>query len=630
MCGIYGCIGSADGRYSLESMGRALRHRGPDDDGVFIDGSAALGHRRLSIIDIAGGHQPMTAADGGSVIVFNGEIYNYREIRQELLTCGVAFNTASDTEVILNAYRVWGVHCLSRFNGQFAFALWDRRSRRLWLARDRLGKKPLYWMRCGGAFWFASEAKALWQAPGFSGRHDLRAVDQYLMFRYVPGERTLFEGISKVPPATWFLVDEAGDIVCRESWWSPPVERDVATGRPLESYAEEFQSIFSAAVRMRLVADVPLGGFLSAGIDSVSVASEMARSAPPVLFTIGLGGPLDETAPAARVARELGAAHHVYTVSADDAAVFPDAVAAMDEPYGDAIILPTYLLAREASRKVKVVLSGDGADEVMGGYIHQTAFRRYPSLPGPLGRLLSAAVRMVPLPLLDRGFAYAAGMGQEGRARLAALLAAYPQGLPSYLSFASLFTEKDRARLWNPAARAALTGDAGDDAGAMARHFASQDGLFDRTLQWDLRHWFPEQTLMKFDRLCMAHSIEGRCPYADHRLVEFFLKLPLDIYSRLCDNKRVVRNLYQRGRTYLPAKKKPFFLPLHEGVGRSLRPLLDEALAPETLRRTGWFNVSEIGLIRRRRDLSPLLADKKLMALAVLSLWLRAAARKGI
>lgn len=630
MCGIFGGICIKDPESNLKLMGNALRHRGPDDEGYFIDGNIALGHRRLSIIDLAGGHQPMASSDGQYVIVYNGEIYNFREIREDLVKKGHTFRTSSDTEAILGAYREWGYDCLDRFNGMFAFALWDKGKRRLWLVRDRLGKKPLYLMSGRGMFCFSSEAKALRRLPFFNGTYDTRAIDQYLTFRYVPGERTFYKEIKKLPAGHWLLVDESGDIVQRYQWWKVPAHRDVSGGRTIQSYRDEFQSLFTSAVRLRLISDVPLGAFLSSGIDSVSIGVEMAKVSRPTFITISFGDEEDESTAAEQVAKELGGVHHVLRLHDHDFDLLPDAVASMDEPYGDPIILPTYILAKKAAEHVKVVLTGDGADEIMGGYVHQVFFRRMPLLPAIVRNCLATTMRAMPVGLLDRAFHYPASMGDAGRSRLARLLVSGPESEGAYLSFASLFSEAERKEFYAPDFLRTLANEPDEVAAEMQNHFSRKDiGMFDKVLQWDLRTWFSEQTLMKFDRLTMANSLEGRCPYADHRLVEFFFKLPLDTYSTFCDNKKLTRDMYQSARPYLPRKKKPFYLPMHRGFDARLKRFQEEVLASDEVKGFGLFRDNLIDSLRLRRESSPLLVDKQIMSLAILSHWLRSLKNRG-
>ncbi|MBF0123690.1 MAG: hypothetical protein HQL21_09885, partial [Candidatus Omnitrophica bacterium] len=437
------------------------------------------------------------------------------------------------------------------------------------------------------------------------------------------GERTFYREIKKVPAGSWVLIDEDAHVIDRQQWWSVSSLRAMSCGRPLDSYIDEFQALFSSAVHLRLIADVPLGAFLSSGIDSVSIAAEMAKVSRPTFFTIGFGDDEnDETKSAARVAQELGGEHHRLQMEASDFDLLEDAVKAMDEPYGDPIILPTYLLARKAAEKVKVVLTGDGADEILGGYVHQDFFRRMPKFPGLIRRVLSMSVRGMPVGVLDRAFRYPASMGLAGRERLSQLLAGDLRQENEYLSFAELFTKASREMIYSPEFLRQLNSEPDEDADVMRDHFARNDiGIFDKVLQWDLKHWFPEQTLMKLDRLTMAHSLEGRCPYADYRLVEFFLKMPFDVYNKLSQGKTIVRDIYQSGRQYLPRKKKPFYLPMHRAFDERLRHFQKDVFSSGVMGHLGWFKPEAVKALLSQREQSPLLMDKQIMSLAVLLRW---------
>jgi len=615
-------------------MADILHHRGPDEGGFFHDDKVSLGHRRLSIIDLARGHQPMFSADRNQVIVYNGEIYNFKEIRSELISRGHVFKTQSDTEVILNAYRQWGFDCLEKFNGMFAFALWDNTLKKLWLVRDRLGKKPLYIMSLGSSFYFASETKALSGLPFFEEDYDARAIDQYLTYRYVPSTRTFYKKIKKVPAGSWVLVSDEGQILQAKEWWQIPQTRESPKDvkrKTLRSYQEEFQSLFSSAVKLRLISDVPLGLFLSSGIDSASIAIEMAKVSTPTFVTVGFGGEIDEVHAAAELSRELKGRHRVFEMTHQDFDYLPEVVAAMDEPYGDAIILPTFLLARRASECVKVILTGDGADEILGSYVHQTFFRKMPDhLPGFIRRTMALVLGMVPSKALSAFFHYPAELGSAGKGRLKELLKTYSDGRSAYLNWASLFPEKARQELYTSDFKDMLSKEPDEFEEDMQRHFAQKNlNLFDKVLRWDLKTWFPEQTLMKLDRLGMANSIEGRCPYADYRLVEFFLKLPFHFYKSLCDNKHVVRRIYQPKNVSLPRQKKPFFLPMNKTFDAKLRQFQNEVLQSHEINRLGWFEPQMVERLHQDRRRSPLLVDKQIMSLTVLLYWLREKKKQG-
>lgn len=630
MCGIFGGIAIKDPASTLELMGNILSHRGPDDKGTFIKDNVALGHRRLSIIDLLRGHQPMQSFDGKQAIVYNGEIYNYKDVREELAKKGYKFNTESDTEVILNAYKEWGVDCLDRFNGMFAFALWDSAINKLWLARDRIGKKPLYFMRLEKGFYFASEGKALWQLPFFNPEYDMRAIDQYLTFRYAPGNRSFFKGIEKLPPGYWMLVDSKAEICQMKKWWDASSKR---SAKPLGweqdgevgSYLERFHALFSDAVRLRLIADVPVGLFLSSGIDSSSIAFEMAKLSNPLFISIGFGEKTDELASCQLLAQKLNARHYSFLMQESDFSLLPEAVSSMDEPYGDLIILPSFLLAKKASEKVKVILTGDGADEVLGAYIHQEYFRKvFNGFPTAVIKLLGLMINFLPLSFLDLIFHYPASLGRLGKQRLKNLLTVYPDPYLSYMNFASVFNEEDKKSLYSNQIKKQLAMEQDDLNDEMSAHFGRTDlEPLDLVIQWDLKTWLPQQTLMKLDRLTMAHSVEGRCPYTDYRLIESLLGISSYLFRHISRNKYILRFFYQARANSLLKKKQAFYLPLHNLFNARVENLISETLNKENLEKTGLFNFSYVKTLFERRKHSPLLADKQLMSLVILLLWLR-------
>jgi len=568
----------------------------------------------------------MHSADGRYTIVFNGEIYNYRDLRRQLALEGAVFQNSSDTEVILAAYARWGHNCLEHLTGMFAFALWDNIERSLWLVRDRIGKKPLYFIAGPNSFIFASEAKALWE---FASQIDARAIDQYLTYRYIPGDRTFYREIKKLPAAHWILVDATGQIRKRQSWWAVPPVREggsFLTSARMSQYEEEFQALFADAVRSRMIADVPVGIFLSNGIDSVSTAKEMAKHSHLRAFTMGFHSETDEIPAARALTNQLGGIHSAIYLEAQDFEDLPQAFAAMDEPYGDPIVLPTYLLARAAQKSVKVVLTGDGADELLGGYIHHQFFKSIPeTLPRFCYQMGSLMAKGLPLYLLEQGFDYPVKMGQEGQNRLADLLNIYPQGAESYLAFASLFTDSEKAQLYTPDWNDHLKQDPDELIPEFHRHFNRKDlTLFDKVLQWDFRTWFPEQTLMKLDRLTMAHGLEGRCPYADHRLVEFFFRLPLAAFRKMSHNKAIIRKLYSQDRS---GRKHAFCLPVNKSYREAFNRIQERLLNKETIDQGGMIRQSALGELLEKRKNSPLLTDKKITTLMALSNWMNYAKR---
>jgi asparagine synthase (glutamine-hydrolysing) len=377
MCGICGII-NLDGQKPVDAailvnMTRTLRHRGPDDEGFYLEGAVGLGHRRLAIIDLATGRQPMANEDGSIFIIGNGEIYNYRELRRHLLQAGHTFASTSDTEVILHAYEMDGVDCVRKLNGMFALAIWDGRRRRLLLARDRAGIKPLYYTRAAEVFLFASELKALLQHPVVEPRLDLTALHQYLHLEYVPTPRTIFQGIYKLPPGHTLILDPGGDRLAVQPYWDlslAPSENPEE--RPLADYLAEFQDIFQAVIRQELIADVPVGVLLSGGMDSSAVAAVAARLSGRKVQSFTVAFPdssFDESGYARQVARHLGTEHFETTLTPQKMLdLVPRLADFLDEPLGDSSFIPTFLLSQFTRQQVKVALGGDGGDELFAGY----------------------------------------------------------------------------------------------------------------------------------------------------------------------------------------------------------------------------------------------------------------------
>jgi asparagine synthase (glutamine-hydrolysing) len=590
----------------VAAMSETLRHRGPDDAGVWTDAEAGigLGLRRLAVVDLsAEGHQPMASVSGRYIVAFNGEIYNHRQLRNELEGVGHRFRGHSDTEVLLAAVVQWGLRrAIERFNGMFAFALWDREARRLHLARDRLGEKPLYFGRLGGAFVFASELKALRAHPAFSAEIDRDALALLLRHKYVPSPRSIYRGISKLPSATVLTVDPRmiGDPVPVPYWSLAEVaERGMATpfrGSPDEA-TDALDELLGDAVALRMIADVPLGAFLSGGIDSSTVVALMqAQSDRPVrTFTIGFqDSAYDESGDAGRVARHLGTDHTDLSVTPEEAMeLIPRLPYVYDEPFADSSQIPTFLVAELARRHVTVSLSGDGGDEVFGGYNRYAwgpaMWRRFGWMPGGLRRIMAGGLGAVS----PRGWdALAAGarpfLPRRARQRLPgekihklarALRAAGPDGM-----YRALVSH------WQDPQTVVLGAGRGD--GASDLDGATLPDLARRMMYADTVTYLPDDILVKLDRATMAVSLEGRVPYLDHRVVEFAWRLPPSMRVRDGEGKWLLRRVLHR---YVPRElverpKMGFGLPIGSWLRGPLRGWAESLLDPARLRREGYLD----------------------------------------
>lgn len=514
MCGISAIIGDYPGSPSdsIEAMVAALRHRGPDAQSYRQLRGAQLGHARLSIIDLAGGDQPMADATGRYWIVFNGELYNYRELRAELERGGLTFRTRSDTEVIVNAYRTWGAACLDRFRGMYAFVVWDDVERRLFAARDIFGEKPLYYARApDGALLIASEIRAIAASGRIAPALDAGAADAYLCFGYVPPDRTIYANVYTLPPGHYFELGRLGD-VRPVRYWRPVFEtRPISTGEA----EERLRTLLDQAVRRQMVADVPVGAFLSGGHDSSTIVALMARHAPQRVktFSVGFGAWINELPYARAVADLYDTEHHDIDLGTPPVAELLERMAAVyDEPFMDPSHIPTYLISEYARRHVKVVLTGDGADELFGGYAWYPLLAASTQVSGALlPWLLSRSVSRL---LGDR----VVPLARHSRAR--GLARRWPDAWSRYANFRSGMSEAERGALWFDSRRRGPT--------FPPDYYRPDDDVrgMDRVLYFDLLSFLPGDILVKVDRAAMAHGLETRAPFLDRDVVEFALSLP--------------------------------------------------------------------------------------------------------
>lgn len=592
MCGIAGIIGGGGHRAEMARMLEVLRHRGPDAGGLWSDDAACLGMRRLSIIDLATGDQPMLGRAADVCLVFNGEIYNYLELRDALRARGHRFRTASDTEVLLRTYLEHGPDCLGHLRGMFAFAIWDGPRRRLFLARDRLGKKPLYYGWRGDEFVFASELKALLALPGVRTEIDRVALAQYFRWQYVPSPRTIFEDFAKLPPAT-ALVLENGTV---RTWryWSPPFEAAAKVRIGPAEALDRLRRHLTESVRLRMRSDVPVGVLLSGGVDSAVITALMTREASQHVqtFSIGFadGGWVDESGAARAVARHLGTDHHELMVEGEAVELLPTVVYHLDEPFADPAALPTYQIASLARRAVKVVLTGEGADELFAGYrsiraLYYTA--PLERLPGAARRAL--AVLGCPVDLVPGGMP----------ARIARTLRSLPDDLETRLRrSASVFDGRAHAELLAPS-WPAIAAAGGDRVPQPDRSKVADP------LNWLMAaltaSWLPDDLLMKVDKMTMAVGLEARTPYLDHRLVEFVARLPAWYKTRPWSSKFLLRQLalellppHVAGR-----RKHGFDVPLDAWFRGALRPMLLDTLESRAIRQAGLIDP---GVARRIAD----------------------------
>ena len=599
MCGITGfyardCQPDAWLR-DLPAAVHSLRQRGPDDSGTWVrsGGDVAFGHTRLSILDLSElGRQPMASDDGDLVMVFNGEIYNFAEIRSELEKCGHHFRSSGDSEVVLAALRHWGIAAVERFIGMFAIALWRESERRLWLIRDRLGVKPLYYAWDGRVLWFGSELKALRAFHAWRAEVDRRALGEYFQFGYVSAPRSIYRQVCKLSPGHWLELGESGEPVTR-GYWSTLEPREPLAGSESE-LEEQLEALFIDAFRYRMVADVPVGVFLSGGLDSSLVTAILARHSGRKVhtFAVGFTDPsFDESRWARQVADHLGTRHTEHILApAEMAGILTRWADLFDEPFGDSSGVPTFMVSRIARESVKVALSADGGDELFSGYQHYGAMlareRMLARMPRPARNALSQALQLLPAPSLQRlvdRFPAPAPLRHAARRavvdRVERLRVILPEADPATLYDLGTST-------WTPAESAQLLGEIVTPRPVLngyPRSFA------DHMSCCDLRHYLPDDILTKVDRTTMAVGLEGREPLLDHRLVEFALRLPLSLRRGPLGTKHLLRRVLYRyvPRAILERPKQGFDTPMSRWLRGELSTLLDTYLAPERIRAAG-------------------------------------------
>ena len=619
MCGIAGYVtrgAEPPKRGVLTEMTDALTHRGPDGWGLHSEKHPSsemhvgLGHRRLAVIDVDGGRQPMSTDRGRLWIVYNGEVYNFEEIRKELEGEGVRFRTRSDTEVVLELYRSRGIDMLSSLRGMFAFAIWDRRQRTLFLARDRLGQKPLVYFHDRRRFAFASEIKALHRLPWVPREPALEMLPAYLLHQYVPSPRSFFRGIRKLPPAH-YLVLRDGKVQVRRYW-------DVAfTGdsrEPRWVQARRLEEAVDEATRLRLVSDVPLGSFLSGGIDSSVIASCMARSSGSGVKTFSIGfdrSSFDETGYARLVSRRLSTEHQESRVTPQAMAILPKLVWHFDEPFGDSSAIPTYYLARMTRQHVTVALSGDGGDEILGGYDRYRAVLAAEAAD----RLLGGNSRRI------SSWAGSPGLGRRASRWLEAM-ALPPE--ERYLQWVGVFTPEQIHRVLEPWVLEEAEGKASSFIQARLDAAAGNDGAH-RAMEADLKSYLPEDILVKVDITTMANSLECRSPFLDHRLVELAARIPRPWKVGPFRSKGILREAFagRLPRRVLRRGKMGFGVPVGEWFRGDHGDALAEILTGRTARSRGIFRMAEVERMISEHRSGVASHGHRLWSLLFFEMWMR-------
>ena len=602
----------------LHSLCERMVHRGPDSEGLMVSTGVALGMRRLAIIDLVTGEQPAVNEDATVSVILNGEIYNYRELRKELETRGHSFHSLSDTEVLPHLYEEYGEQMVEHLNGMFAMALWDSKRRKLFLARDRFGEKPLYWGLFDKTLLFASEPKVLLAHPAVKSALNLNALRHYLSFDYVPAPLSIYQGINKLPAAHTLSLQD-GEIAIRQYWKlsyatqpHPPSENEAA---------EQLRELLADSVRMRMISDVPLGVLLSGGVDSSAITALAVRASSETVKTFSISfaeSSFDESQYARAVAKFLGTDHHEERLSAYLAAnLVGDIGSWMDEPFSDPSLVPTYLLSRFTRKHVTVALGGDGGDELFAGYPMYRGYRwaeMYARVPKPLRRgLVEPIVRLLPVKTKNLSFDYKATRFVTG--------AKYDAVARHHVWFGS-FTPDEQARLLTPDVIADTNTDIYHAARAMWDACDSTD-VVERMQSVDTQLYLAEDILTKVDRASMAVSLEVRAPFLDPRVAEFAASLPPNYKLRGRKTKYILKRAIADDLPPFVTRrgKKGFGVPVAEWLKGKLRPLTRDLLSPERVRKAGLFNPEYVTQLMDEHERGTANHRKLLWTLLMFELW---------
>jgi asparagine synthase (glutamine-hydrolysing) len=614
MCGIVGC--NFPDKALVRKMMALIAHRGPDQNGSFCDDNVTLGHQRLSIIDLSEkGKQPMSNGKGTSWVVFNGEIYNYKEIREKLEENGHRFESNTDTEVIVHAYDEYGVGCVNKFNGDFAFCIYDTKSNRLFLARDRLGIKPLYYYLEGDKFMFASEYKAFLAYP-FKRETNSKALSRYFTLRYNYGRETLLENVYRVLPGEWLIYDLKSKKLSKSFYWEVSFTNQKTVHAPEQYFVNKIRELLQDCVVKRLMSDVPLGVYLSGGVDSGSIVALMHKAGIEDIKTFsvgfGYGEETDELRFAKAISESFGTNHQEFTVGPDLAKTLPKIVWHCDEPLADPALLPVYLLSQKTKPKATVVLTGDGGDEVFAGY-EQNKFLKIGQWPWIVRSLASPAIKTLPGAVLNKVFKYASKLGTEGKRRAVGFLSKNNPA-DQYLEIVSIYNDSERNSL------APTTHSIRNE---LKGFYQNDLPVLHNTLKLEYATQLPENMLHKADRMTMAWGVESRVPFLDHGLVEFSETIPASLKLKGFKEKYILRKAMQPllPKEIVQRKKQRFYVPIDRWLAKDLSPMVDELLSPAALRESGVLQSQAVQQIREKYHKAPLFYARQLWTLLTFQLW---------
>ena len=630
MCGIVGCAGYPDSNM-VRSMAGKIIHRGPDGEGFAFskNSNIAIGMRRLAIIDLETGDQPFTSSDKKVNLVFNGEIYNFKELKKELERLGIIFNSRSDTEVILNSYLYWGNRCWSRLHGMFTVAIIDERNNRskLILARDRVGIKPLYYRVKNGKLIFASEIKSILDDHNYRPDLNLNSLKTYLSFRYVPGSECLFKEIEKFPSGKYMVWENSKYKL--KTWWVPPISNNASKTNSLNEASQSVGKSLEAAVKRHMISDVPVGAFLSGGIDSNILVALMSKFSKNKIKTFSIGFPefkSNELNLASLTAKTFNTDHHSIECKPSDMSMLSDVVYSLDEPIGDAIVVAMSVLAKEASKELKVVLSGEGADEIFGGYMFhkkilqmQKIKKIFPKISFDLAEKI---IRLTPHNILNKFFDYPGNLGEDGKEKVIKIIRNInSQDIRElYNSTISLIDQDEINQLLNKNVLFESLPSKRDFEINLVENISDLENII--RLQYE--SWLPDDILMKADKINMAHSLEGRVPFLDELVINAANLTKDNQKIGFMKNKLALREFSNKilPNEIVNAPKQAFYVPLESYIKKNpLKNIFDRALDSHNIKTRGLFNESWILNERKKSEKSGFLPNKKLFSIVMLELW---------
>ena len=621
MCGIAGLLYFNDQRRvdsnTLKGMCDAIIHRGPDDEGFHLDGHFGMGMRRLQVIDLKTGHQPISNEDGRIWIVFNGEVYNFPVLRQDLEAKGHTFSTHTDTETIIHAYEEYGDDCVQHLNGMFGFAIWDSRRSRLFLARDRLGVKPLYYYLDSNLLAFGSEIKALLRCQEVRRKLNFEALDTFLTFEYIPAPLSILEGICKLPPGH-VLIAQNGKTFVKQYW---DVPHSVSTSHHTEQeIEEELYALLTDSTKLRLISDVPLGAFLSGGVDSSTIVQIMATmmEQPVKTFSIGFDdASYNELAYARKVSKQFDTEHHELTIQPEIVTLVEHFCQYVDEPLGDVSVFPTYLVSQLARQYVTVVLSGDGGDELFAGYDWYVASKLdgpYQKIPSFMRKLFSRFLHSIRPTSQKKGLINKIKRFVEGATLDPSL---------QHFRWNMYLTDLSKHHLYSPDVLEALEGKKVED--RFVQHlekYRAADPLW-RQEYADIKTFLVDDVLVKVDRMSMAHSLEARTPFLDYRVVEFAARVPSQQKIRGLKTKWLLKRCMEQKLPHdiLYRKKEGFSIPMKNWLKQELRPLMEDVLSKDRIKKDGLFNEEYVETLKADHLSGRVNNAHQLWSLMVFSFW---------